>query len=271
MDILGNKVFRSVSGDPALLSSESLSSPSAVIPAAGDRFVVTAGRRLYIADRGFDTIREFSEVPDAEGSNRCNDAKCDPYGNLWVGTMDTGENRRSGRLWCFNGDGDARLMLENVGISNTLAWDLARNRFYFADSMDGDIFVFDYEPAGPAIRNKRVFFSRGEAPGVPDGSAIDSQGYLWNARWDGSCVVRISIDGKVDRRIELPVARPTSCAFGGSDLSTLFVTSASLGHGRSGKKPGLSGAVFSVVTDVRGSAVPEYRMQPDGHVRDRAG
>ena len=90
------------------------------------------------------------------------------------------------------------------------------------------IWAFDCDPDDRRLANRRVF-SDEKLPGFCDGSAIDAEGYLWNARFAGGAVVRFAPDGRVERIIELPVTNPTSCCFGGPDLTTLYVTSARFG------------------------------------------
>ena len=126
--------------------------------------------------------------------------------------------------------------------------------------MAGDIYAFDYDSATAGISCRRTFFPKNSAPGIPDGSAIDVEGYLWNARWDGGCVVRISPAGDLDRVIKIPARRPTSCAFGGGDMKTLFITSAAAESSVSPGRDDRSGAVFCVKVDVAGSKVPNYPL-----------
>jgi len=203
-------------------------------------------------------MKPYIQLSGEPSGNRCNDAKCDPLGNLWIGTMDNSEKERIGRLWRIDSSGEASVFLDGIGVANTLAWDMLRGRFYFADSMVGDIYVFDYDRKNAEITGRKTFFHRNSAPGVPDGSAIDEDGYLWNARWDGGCVIRISPDGELDRVVELPVQRPTSCAFGGSGMKTLFVTSAANASSAPPGSADVGGAVFVVDVNVAGSRIPLY-------------
>jgi sugar lactone lactonase YvrE len=115
------------------------------------------------------------------------------------------------------------------------------------------MYAFDYDLEQGLISNRRVFssFERG----VPDGSAVDSEGYLWNARWDGSCLVRFSPNGQVDRVLELPVTQPSSCTFGGEHLEILFVTAASMGFNQSNP---LEGAILALDVGARGCSSPEF-------------
>ncbi|MBL4784392.1 MAG: SMP-30/gluconolactonase/LRE family protein [Cohaesibacteraceae bacterium] len=164
-------------------------------------------------------------------NNRTNDAKVDPLGKFWVGTMSDGEGdqfTQSGRLWSVDKDGKSTRLLDNIGISNTLAWDEHRSKFYFADSAMATIYQFNYDRKNGLIKKQEVFVKLKDKI-APDGSCIDNDGYLWNCQWDGWRIVRYTPCGNVDLVIKLPVQRPTSCAFGGKNFTLLYVTSAKLG------------------------------------------
>ena len=129
---------------------------------------------------------------------------------------------------------------------------------YFTDSMVRTIWAYDFDLSAGRPSRRRVFAKLAENDGLPDGLTVDRDGYVWSAIWDGWRVVRYTPDGAVEREVSLPVQRPTSCTFGGPDLQTLYVTSASTelnGHAL-GKGP-LAGALFAVPTDISGiPAVP---------------
>jgi len=224
-----------------------------------ENVLVPAGQQILQLCTGTGALQTVAELAGEPTDNRCNDAKCDPMGNLWIGTMDNNERKRTGRLWRFDAGGGECVVLDGIGVANTLAWDMARGRFYFADSMVGDIYRYDYDAASAEIACRKIFFRRDGAPGIPDGSAIDDEGFLWNARWDGGCVIRISPDGRLDRVIKLPTMRPTSCAFGGLDMKTMFITSAAVDSSRPFDRADLGGAVFRIELDVAGSSIPRYK------------
>ena len=234
---------------------------SAVVPRASGGVVLTFHKRVVVFDPETETLETLCR-PDSNPENRSNDARCDALGRLWLGTMQNnlgsnGEGKevtqRSGSLYRIEPDGSVLEMLTGVGISNGLAWSPDSTTMYFADSLKGQMYAFDYDLEPGLISNRRVFssFERG----VPDGSAVDSEGFLWNARWGGSCLVRFSPDGKVDRVLELPVTQPSSCTFGGEHLETLFVTSASMGLNQSNP---LEGAILALDVGARGSSSPEF-------------
>jgi sugar lactone lactonase YvrE len=188
---------------------------------------------------------------------RFNDARVDPRGALWAGTMRNNVGRggedldvsfENGVLYRIDPDGNASEWRRGVGISNTVAWSPDLTTFYFGDTTANAIYQFDYDSQTGEISNERPFLMDYQF-GVPDGSAIDSQGYLWNTRPGASCLIRVAPDGNIDRLVDLPVLRPTCCTFGGDDLKTLYVTSARC-------PDRLSGSVFALRTEVGG--VPDH-------------
>lgn len=189
---------------------------------------------------------------------RLNDGRVDPAGNLWVGSMFNNvgpdgcnidiHDDMAGKLYRIQPDGKIDLIESDIGISNTLCWSPAHDKFYFADSLRNRISVYDYDLSSGTISGKRDFFADYNR-GVPDGSAIDSEGYLWNARYEGRCVVRLSPAGEIDRIVELPCEAATTCAFGGEDLKTLYITTARAAGKETDR---LAGGLFSLAVDVPG-------------------
>ena len=196
---------------------------------------------------------------------RCNDAAIDPSGALWVGSMrnnvkENGEPSPAGGtdgvLYCVDGKGAATEWRRDIGIANTLLWSPNRSKFYFADTPRNCIWSYDYDPAGPSIRAEQPFF-QGFNRGLPDGSTIDSDGYIWNCRYDGGCIVRVSPDGAIDRVIELPVSRPTNCTFGGPERNVLYVTSAAPEPGHWER---FGGCLLALQTNVTGIEENRFRL-----------
>ncbi len=210
--------------------------------------------------KGFDfETGSMTPICDPEShlpENRFNDAKCDQAGRLWAGTMRMQADARAGGLYRFDPDGRAFLMESGIGQSNGLGFSPDGKRFYFTDSRKHTIYVYDFDLAGGQISNRRVFTRFSPDEGSPDGLTVDSEGYVWGALWDGWCVIRYDPDGKVERVINLPVPRPSSCMFGGPDYGTLYVTSARIRlTAQSLAEAPLSGSVFAIETGVKG--VPE--------------
>ncbi|MBK1697375.1 SMP-30/gluconolactonase/LRE family protein [Rhodovibrio salinarum] len=191
--------------------------------------------------------------------NRMNDGKCDRQGRFWAGTMDDAERQSSGALYRIDPDLSVHSMETGIGIPNALAWSPDSCTMYFADTAARTIYAYDHAPATGAIVNRRVFTSPPDQAGNPDGATVDAEGCLWCAQWDGWRVLRYTPDGTVERALDLPVQRPTSCAFGGPDLKTLFITTASVGLAPDAlaEQP-LAGNLLAVDLDVAG--LPERRF-----------
>ena len=169
--------------------------------------------------------------PEADlPENRFNDGKCDPAGRFWAGTMAIDPVEGAGALYCMDTDLSVRKMLGQVSISNGIVWSLDGARMYFIDSLRYDVLAYDYDAETGNIDNERIAFRVPREVGLPDGMAIDAEGMLWIAHYDGSKVCRWHPgSGEILQTIELPVSKTTSCAFGGPDLDTLYITSGSLG------------------------------------------
>lgn len=199
-----------------------------------DRALVALASGMAWLDFETGTFTPFAD-PDTMPGNRLNEGKCDPQGRFWTGTMQTNLNpdgsgkdmdRNSGALFRVDPDGrTSRHSEHEFGIANTLAWSPDGKTLYFGDSIRNVIFAYDWHGEEGTVSNQRVHLE-GFERGAPDGSAMDEDGCLWNARFGGSCLIRITPQGKVDQVLELPVTNPTSCTFGGINRKTLFVTSA---------------------------------------------
>jgi sugar lactone lactonase YvrE len=168
--------------------------------------------------------READAARQPDDSRRFNDGKTDPQGRFWAGMLGSGYHQS---LYCLNPDGTLRRMESGVCIANGLGWHAARRVFYFTDSMARTIWAYDYDPPSGTIRSRRVFARVPDRPGegLPDGLAVDREGGVWSARWNGWKVVHYSADGDLDQELPMPVQYPTSCAFGGADLHDLYITS----------------------------------------------
>jgi sugar lactone lactonase YvrE len=226
---------------------------------------VVLGSRVILWEPATDTRHDSLFRLDGWPVVRLNDARSDPRGSLWLGSMrnnvkadgSAGEfGGQDGVLMRLDPDGTVSTWRTGIGISNTMAWSPGRKHFYTGDSVANVIWVYDYDQATGAICNGRPFLE-GFARGLPDGSTVDSEGFLWNCRYYGNCVVRVAPDGKIDRVVEMPVKNITTCCFGGEDLSTLFVTTASA-QAPAGDR--LAGSLFSIQTGVRGQAENRFRF-----------
>lgn len=224
---------------------------------------VVLGSRLILWEPAKDSRADYAFKLEGWPKVRCNDARADPRGSLWIGSMwnnvkadgSPGDLENGhGALYRVDPDQKVREFRKGLGIANTLAWNSQRTAFYFADTMANTIYQWDYDSASGDISNERPFFRDFER-GSPDGSAMDTDGFLWNCRYGGGCIVRVSPSGKIDRIIEMPTPNITTCTFGGPELRTLYITTAA-----AGAQPGdrLAGGLFTLETETPGQ--PENRF-----------
>jgi Gluconolactonase len=270
IDIGSKRLYRRGLSDPNAQSWDLKGYPGSLAEISLDVVGIALGDGIQLLDLQTGELSELWAGPPRRNATRFNDGKVDPLGRFWVGTMQNnfgpdGEpisiGRWDGALYRFDRTGSVETVEEGIGISNTLAWSPDLRRFYFADSLRGQIYAYDFDAESGSVSNKRLFFEN--ELGIPDGSAIDVDGCLWNARWDGGAVVRVTPSGVLDRVIKLPVPRPTSCIFGGPDMDTLFVTSARNGLKREELEEfPLSGSVFAIGGVGQGSPVPPLSCTP---------
>ena len=159
---------------------------------------------------------------------RLNDGRADRQGRFWAGSMVESGDRGAGALYCFDQQLQVASKVSGLTISNGLCWSPDSTVMYHTDTPSRRIHAYDFDAATGAIANQRCLV-RTEKGCFPDGSSVDAEGYIWNAQWGASQVVRYSPEGEVDFVLPLPVSQPTCVAFGGPRLDRLFVTSATQG------------------------------------------
>ena len=188
-----------------------------------------------------------------------NDGKCDAAGRFWAGTKDVEGRRPLGSLFRLDADLSLTRVLTEVTISNGLGWSPDQRTMYYIDSATYAIDAFDFELETGSVSNRRRLVELPEAWGLPDGLTVDEEGFLWVAFWTGSAIRRLSPVGEVLSVVELPVSLVTSCAFGGNDLSDLYVTSARVGlSGAQLKEQPHAGGLFRLSPGVRGLAAHPF-------------
>lgn len=256
VDIEGHRIHRtdpSSRGDEILELGEPV---GAVVPRRGGGFV--AGMRDGVAVfSGADTEERRILVEADVPESRMNDAKCDPAGRLFTGTYIPGEQRSA--LYRVDPDGSVTTVFTGVGTSNGLGWSPEGDRMYYIDTATGRVDVCDYDAATGAVEGRRPLVEIDPADGRPDGMCVDAEGCLWVAFWEGWCLRRYDPDGELLRTVEVPVARVTSCAFGGADLDQLFITTASTGlTGAEVADQPLAGALFRIEPGTRGRPTDEF-------------
>jgi len=230
-----------------------------------DTLAVILGSQVILwepnSDRRSEAVYRLERWPEV----RLNEARADRRGSLWMGSMRNNVNTdgsagtadgRDGVLCRLDPDATVTQWCCDLGIANTLAWSPDGLRFYFGDTLDNVIWAYDYDRGTGAIENRRPFL-QGFPRGLPDGSCMDAEGYLWNCRFFGGCIVRVAPDGQIDCVIEMPVQNITTCTFGGADRKTLYVTTASVEA-----PPGdrLAGGLFAIRTEVQGQAENRFAI-----------
>ena len=226
---------------------------------------VILGSRVILWEPASDVRHDAVFVLDGWPRIRLNDARVDPRGCLWLGSMRNNVNPdgsageaggQDGCLFRLDASGKVSVWRKEIGIANTLAWSPDQRRFYFGDTLANVVRVYDYDRSTGAISNERPFLDNFDR-GLPDGSTVDSEGCLWNCRFFGGCIVRIAPDGKIDRIVDMPVQNITTCTFGGPDLKTLYVTTAKIEA-----PPGdrLAGSLFAIQTNVPGQPENQFRV-----------
>lgn len=233
---------------PEIVTSTSVKSDNELI------FCSNNGVNLY----NLDTF-EFKRITNIEESlllTRSNDGASDALGRFWFGTMqnnfdkngnDISVKENIGKLYKVDTDKKVSIVEEDLGIPNTIVWSPDNSKFYFTDTLNGNIFKYDFDLENGILSNKSHFakFNRG----YPDGSTMDTDGCIWNCRYGGSCIVRFDPTGQVDQIIEMPVQNITNCVFGGKDLKTLYVTTAS---NKVSNQSDLDGSLFAINLNYQG-------------------
>ena len=182
-----------------------------------------------------------------------NDGKCDRRGRFWVGTMDRDVKQPVGGLYRVGLDLQITRMDEGITLGNGIAWSPDDQTMYFCDSRPGRIWAYDYDLKTGSIENRRLFADFTGRRGRPDGCATDAEGGLWVAEISAGQVVRFNSSGQEVAAVSLPVSKPTSIAFGGPGLRTLFVTSMRYGLSSDelAREP-QAGCVFAVDVGIAG-------------------
>ena len=208
-------------------------------------------------------VNPISSLPQAS----FNDAKCDRQGRLWAGTTDRLETERIGRLYRIDPNGSVTSVADGFICSNGPSFSPDGRIMYHTCSHERVIHAYDVAQDSGQVANRRVFATIDASAGVPDGSTVDAEGYLWSTHWGGWRVTRYAPDGRVDREIKMPVKSVTSCAFGGETMDTLFVTTASIenDNGRwvfmddaGFAAAPMTGGIFAIDVGVRGLPEPAF-------------
>jgi D-xylonolactonase len=222
-------------------------------------FVVTNSSGVWLWD-GAGEPRLVAEQADG-GKCQLNDCIADPSGRLLAGSYfyDPSREYPLGCLISVETNGQARVVDEGIHLANGLGFSPDSTTLYFADSVARVIYAYAYDVTSGTPTNRRVFVKVPSTSGLPDGLTVDAEGFVWSAEWYGSCVVRYDPEGKVERRIETPAKQTSSLAFGGPDLTDIFITSAGKSEPMPVMPPGydpssgnFGGALYHMNLGIRG-------------------
>lgn len=231
VDIVGGVLHRWHRGSGELASAAVGELVGSVVPRARGGVVLALRNGLAtLADglpAGAPPVVEC-EIEADRPATRLNDAKCDPAGRLFVGSMAGVDQPAAGSLYRVDTDWRVSQVVTGTTISNGLGWSPDGETMYFADSPTGAVFAFDYDPALGSLSNRRTFCQFGPGQGVPDGLTVDAEGGVWVCAFGGWQVHRYRPDGRLDGVVRLPVLNVTSCAFGGPGLDELYLTTAAV-------------------------------------------
>lgn len=264
LDILGCRLYRL---DPATGLQTQWSFDEEISALAERRdapgLIITLRRGFALFDPATDSAPHYLHQPEAElPGNRFNDGKCDAQGRFWGGSMDFDCKLPTGALYRYDPDGRCTRHDEGFVVTNGPTWATANGRewLYFNDTLSSITWRYDFDAAAGTISNKQVWKRYTPEEGLPDGMTTDAQGRLWIAHWGGHCVSCHDPETAEELgRVVLPASQVTTCAFGGADLRTLFITTARVGltPAQLATEP-LAGSVFAVEIDSPG--VPAHRF-----------
>lgn len=232
----------------------------AAVPRRSGGLVLAAQHGLGTFDLDRQELALLATPEQHLPDNRFNDGKCDPRGRFWAGTMSLIRQLAAASLYCLDTDGTVCHVLGGVTTSNGLDWTDDQRTMYYIDTPTLQVAAFDYDADSGAISNRRASITFPSGSGRPDGMTLDAEGMLWIAHWEGGRISRW--DPRTGRRLQeiaLPVARVTSCAFGGPNLDRLYITTAR--HGLTDQQLAdqpHAGSLFAVTPGVTGRPANEY-------------
>jgi sugar lactone lactonase YvrE len=223
------------------------------------RLLVATQTGLFFFDPNTGSYEFFLSPEQGVPANRLNEGKVDPQGRFWIGSISTLDRRPSGSLYRVEPNGRSERVLSDIVVPNCLVWTLDRRRVLFADSFKKVIWSFSYDADSGALGDRQVFADCSDYRGIPDGGAMDAEGFLWNAEFGGGRLIRYTPDGRIDREIMIPTTQITSCAFFGPRLDQIVITTAKrlLSPAQRAEQP-YAGDLFTFDPLVGGLPEPEF-------------
>lgn len=234
-DIPGKRLNRFDPKSGALAHWDFETEPASIAPRLDGTLLIAMRDGLFGFDPASGEREKLAPAPYEQAHERFNDGKADPQGRFWVGTIYEPRDPAKAALYCFSrGALDRRA--ENITVSNGLAWSPNGRTMYWSDTKAHEVYAFDFDPAGGDLSRRRLFASFAVKAagqdlatygGRPDGAAVDTEGCYWVAMFEGQRMLRLSPQGELLREVVLPVQCATMPCFGGPDLKTIYITTAS--------------------------------------------
>ncbi|MDC8004232.1 SMP-30/gluconolactonase/LRE family protein [Aureisphaera galaxeae] len=254
VDILGKQLHIY---NPETKKNRSFPTPSligTVVPKNDSLALVALEDGVYMLNTVNGSLAILSDVEKELTINRFNDGKCDPNGNLWVGSMHLEQSEPKGSVYKIDEQGKTEKMIDSVTISNGIVWTSDHKTMYYIDTPTATIRAYDYDVETATISNERAVVTVDPKDGFPDGMAIDSEDMLWVGMWNGNAVARFNPKtGALISKIEVPAHNVTACAFGGPNLNVLYITTASVDMTEAEKEQyPLAGSIFVANPGVAG-------------------
>jgi sugar lactone lactonase YvrE len=227
----------------------------AVVPRAAGGLVVAMRDGIGILDDGSESVRMIAPIEGDDPGKRMNDAKCDPQGRLWAGTMAFDFHAGGGALYRLDADHSVTTIAPDVTIANGLGWSPQGDTMYHIDSMNYGVDAYPFDGATGALGEGRRVIQFSEDDGLPDGLTVDAEGGIWVALFGGGAMRRFHADGTPWGSLSLPATQITSACFGGADLGDLYITSAAfqLDEAALAQQP-LAGSLFVCRPGVAGQS-----------------
>ncbi len=225
VDITRGQLWTSPDQETARIAHQFESTVGAVVLSDDGRVVCAAGSRIVaIGQNGNED--EIACLP-LTGNARANDGQVDPAGRLIVGSFDDDVTLGAAHLWQVE-NGSVTLLKNGLTVPNGIGWSLDGQTMYFIDSADRVLYHLPYDVETGALGAFEILADFSGFDGVPDGLAVDARGYIWVGFWDGGVIRVFAPDGQLEQTLSTGASRTTSCCFGGPDLMTLYITSASI-------------------------------------------
>ncbi len=222
--------------------------------------IVTLRHGFAFFDPEIPKIERLVQPEQHLPGNRFNDGKCDQLGRFWAGTLDFDCQAPTGSLYCLSPNLSCSKMDSGYVVTNGPAWSADQKTIYHNDSKNGWVYAFDFDLKAGRLSNKRLFLQFSKEDGSPDGMTTDAEGGLWITHWGAGNVTRHDAEGKVLQTIQLPCSQVSSCAFGGSELKTLYVTTASVGLTQQQlEHEPLAGGLFAIDMEIAGVPANTFR------------